>query len=162
MNTVEVAFTESIPGEIITLFPEEPKLQSMLQEAVDQCLRAHDIGEAEISIAVVGDDQIHEINRQYLDHDYETDVITFDFGKHPETDALMGEIVVSAETAARMASEVNTPPATELILYAVHGSLHLAGFDDHEEGDRQAMRAAEKQMMNQLGYPYTFEEALDQ
>ena len=129
----------------------------MLQTAVKQSFQAHDIQNSEISIAVVGDDQIHDINRQYLNHDYETDVITFDLGSHPESDALQGEIVVSAETAVQMAREVGNDPATELVLYVVHGALHLSGYDDHSDEDRLAMRAAERKMMSQLGYEYKFE-----
>lgn len=157
LNTVEVAFTESVPAEIVSLFPTESRLESMLIDAVNQSLLAHNIDDSEISIAVVGDDQIHSINRQYLNHDYETDVITFDLGSHPETNALQGEIVVSAETAVRVASEIGNQPDVELILYAVHGALHLSGFDDHSDADREEMRAAEKRMMNQLGYDYRFE-----
>ncbi len=157
LNTVEVAFTESIPGEIVSLFPTESELESMLQAAVNESLQAHQIASSEISIAIVGDDQIHELNRQYLNHDYETDVITFDLGKHPESDSLQGEIVVSAETAVRMASEFGNEPATELVLYVVHGALHLSGFDDHSDQDRQAMRAAERILMDKLGYTYKFE-----
>lgn len=157
LNTVEVAFTESIPVEIVSLFPSDSELESMLQTAVHESLQAHDIASSEISIAIVGDEQIHEINRQYLNHDYETDVITFDLGNHPENDSLQGEIVVSAETAVRMAREYENDPATELVLYVVHGALHLSGFDDHSDEDRSAMRAAERAMMTKLGYSYKFE-----
>lgn len=157
LNTVEVAFTDSIPVEIVSLFPAEDQLESMLKEAVNQSLLAHNIDDSEISIAVVGDEQIHSINRQYLNHDYETDVITFDLGSHPETDALQGEIVVSAETAVRIAKEVGNEPDVELVLYVVHGALHLSGFDDHSDADRQEMRAAEKRMMSRLGHEYRFE-----
>ena len=129
----------------------------MLQSAVNESLLTHKIDDAEISVAVVGDDRIHEINRQFLDHDYETDVITFDLGAHPETGGLQGEIVVSAETAVQMAREVGNEPGIELVLYVVHGSLHLAGFDDHSDDDREAMRGAERKMMSRLGHEYRFE-----
>lgn len=157
MNTVEVAFTDTIPVEIVSLFPAESELESMLQSAVNESLLAHKIDNAEISIAVVGDERIHEINRQFLDHDYETDVITFDLGTHPETGGLQGEIVVSAETAVQMAREVGNEPVIEMVLYVVHGSMHLVGFDDHTDEDRDAMRNAERKMMSQLGHEYKFE-----
>ena len=113
--------------------------------------------DAEISIAIVSDERIHEINRQFLNHDYPTDVITFELGTNPATNNFQAEIVVSAETAMQIAEEVDTSLEMELILYVIHGSLHLAGLDDHTDEDRAEMRKNERAMMNSLGLDYRFE-----
>lgn len=157
LNTVEVAFTDSLSEGVINQFPVPQNLESLLKNAVNETLLGQKIADAEISIAIVGDAQIHEINRQYLDHDYETDVITFDLGEDPGSRRFQGEIVCSAETALRIASELEVSPESELILYAIHGALHLAGFDDHDAQDREKMREAEKVMMDRLGFPYRYD-----
>ncbi len=62
-----------------------------------------------------------------------------------------GELIVSVETASRRASELGWDADHELLLYIVHGVLHLTGMDDHAPGDRGEMRAAEEKIMTQLG-----------
>ena len=63
-----------------------------------------------------------------------------------------GEIYISADRARSVALERGLPPERELVLYVVHGALHLCGMDDHEEADRLAMRVAERAVMAELGY----------
>ncbi|WP_164102369.1 rRNA maturation RNase YbeY [Candidatus Laterigemmans baculatus] len=104
-----------------------------------------------IEIAVVDDPQIHELNRQFLQHDWETDVISFPYAC--EGEVLEGELIVSWETALRQAAGTNWPAATELALYVIHGTLHLAGMDDREAEDRRQMRIAEQRVLQSLGLP---------
>jgi probable rRNA maturation factor len=117
---------------------DRPRIHS----TVAAILRDHGPPSCRISIAVVDDPTIHELNRQFLQHDYATDVLSFvlEF----TTELLEGEIVVSGDTAAAQAGEYNTTPEEELLLYVIHGILHLVGFDDHEEADQAEMRRAEQ------------------
>lgn len=115
-----------------------------------------------LSVAFLGDEEICRMHEEFLSDPTKTDVITFpgdevfsapreraasgaaaDAGGESEDGAFAGEICVCVDQALRMADELKTTPADELLLYLVHGWLHLAGLDDIEEADRKAMRAAE-------------------
>lgn len=98
----------------------------------------------ELSVAIVNDDTIAEINERFLAHTGPTDVISFDLGDG------LGELIVSAERAVAMAKKLRRPPRGELALYLVHGLLHLAGMDDHTAVGRRAMRTAERRILRQL------------
>ena len=102
-----------------------------------------------ISVAIVDDPTIHELNRRYLSHDWPTDVLSFVLEQTSEE--LEGEIVVSADTAFRQAFDYGWTPADELLLYVVHGMLHLVGFDDQSPADAQKMRLAETRYLARLG-----------
>ncbi len=95
--------------------------------------------EGELSLLLVDDGQIQEINRDYLQRDWPTNVISFpmregaDVSMHPH---LLGDVVISVETAARDAAEVDVPFESELYFLLLHGILHLFGYD-HERGTQQ-------------------------
>lgn len=120
-----------------------------IQAAVHTVLTGSDFSAANISIAVVDDPTIHELNNQYLKHDYPTDVLSFVLDD--STDTLDGEVIVSADTAIREAAEAGWSAENELLLYVIHGSLHLVGHDDHEPCDQAEMYAAEADCLKQLG-----------
>jgi probable rRNA maturation factor len=103
-----------------------------------------------ISLAVVDDATIHALNRQFLNHDWPTDVLSFVLDSREGH--LDGEVVFSADTAAAAAlAEGEWTPAEEQLLYVIHGVLHLIGFDDKTEDDREHMRAAERHYLRQCG-----------
>lgn len=104
---------------------------------------------ATISVAVVDDEAMHDLNRRFLQHDYPTDVLSFTL--EDDRARLEGEIIVSIDTAERMAAEAGWPVEDELLLYVVHGALHLAGRRDKSLADEQAMRTAEAQVLDRLG-----------
>jgi len=111
------------------------------------------IAHADISVAVVDDAEIHALNRQYLDHDDPTDVISFLLTKSTEGESLRidGEVVISGETAVRSADEFGCTPQEELTLYLVHGLLHLCGYDDQTESNRETMRVQERIHLQKFG-----------
>ena len=126
--------------------------EPFLVEVVQQTLGGEGVTNAEISLAIVDDATIHQVNREHLQHDYPTDVISFrlddsdsdeNFSFPGETPDFEGEIVISAETATRRAGEFDWSPADEVVLYLVHGLLHLAGYDDRTPDDRRRMQEAE-------------------
>jgi len=122
---------------------------SQIQRAVQQVFGDSAYSSGSVSIAVVDDLTIHEINRQYLQHDYPTDVLSFVL--EDRKPYLEGELVVSADTAIHNAAEYNWPAESELLLYVIHGALHLVGFRDKEPNDIVAMREAEKKCLHELG-----------
>lgn len=126
------------------------------REVVD-AVRAVVMGEgydsAEVSVAVVDDPTIHRLNRQFLEHDYATDVLSFLFDETADRKRLSGEVIVSADTAARVASEMGHAAADELLLYVIHGTLHLTGYDDHQPEDLATMRDRERHYLRLLSVP---------
>lgn len=129
----------------------------LICEITTTLLQAEGFPQAEIGIAVVDDAAIHEINRLFLNHDYPTDVISFLLsepcvgGAESSTTAIEGEIVISGETAARVANEVGCPAHEELALYLVHGLLHLCGYDDQAQTDQKTMRSREQFHLQKFG-----------
>ena len=111
--------------------------------------------ESELSILLVDDAQIHEINRDYLDHDYPTNVISFAMREGEGTEiqpGLLGDVVISVETARRDAEEAGEGFESELYFLLLHGVLHLLGYD-HERGseeDARCMEAREREVFEQL------------
>jgi probable rRNA maturation factor len=119
-----------------------------LASAVELALADADCLTADVSLAIVDDETIHRINRQFLEHDYATDVLSFVLHEPPR---LEGEIVASIDTARREADAVGWSPEDELLLYVVHGALHLAGRLDKYPEDAIEMRLAERRILERLG-----------
>lgn len=127
-----------------------------LKRAVELILQNAGIESAEISIAIVGDAEMHRLNRQYLNHDYPTDVLSFVLEHDAAAKSLDGQIIVSTDYAAREAPRYNWTPADELLLYVIHGSLHLIGHDDATPSTQQSMRQAEAQYLLHFGLEHRF------
>ncbi len=120
-----------------------------LQQVVRLVLRRHRgrVG-SEIGVALVSDRTIRTLNGVFLHHDFPTDVLAFPAGKHngPTPAGMgryMGDIVISVDRARAQARAVGHPVGTEIALLAVHGVLHLLGYNDHRP--RQASRMARRQ-----------------
>jgi probable rRNA maturation factor len=105
--------------------------------------------ERPLSLVLVDDREMRELNRRFLDHDEPTDVLAFPFD--PEVDGIGGEVVVSVETAAREATARRLPFERELLLYVAHGVLHLTGLEDHTPEGRKEMDRAATVILDRLG-----------
>jgi probable rRNA maturation factor len=120
-----------------------------LEASVRPALLGSLFEEGMISVAIVDDPTIHKLNREYLQHDYPTDVLSFALEREPPR--LVGEIIVSVDTATEFAAEAGWSAADELVLYVVHGTLHLAGYEDKSPAAAAKMRAAELAVLRRLG-----------
>ena len=120
----------------------------LLRRAVKSVLSMAGIGKAAISVAIVDDDTISEFNWKYLRHRGPADVLSFPLD---DADGLEGEVIVSAETATRRAPRYGWTPHDELLLYVVHGTLHLVGHDDRTPRQQAEMRQMEKNVLQGLG-----------
>ncbi|PNY36965.1 rRNA maturation RNase YbeY [Rhodopirellula sp. MGV] len=120
-----------------------------IAEAAIAAARHRGFRSGQLGVMITDDSSIHEINREHLGHDYPTDVISFPYAE--DGTHLEGELVVSVETAHENAIEFGSDTATELLLYVIHGVLHIGGMDDHEDDDRQAMRDSEQAVLSELG-----------
>ncbi|MBF1555247.1 MAG: rRNA maturation RNase YbeY [Prevotella pleuritidis] len=101
----------------------------------------------EIGYMFVDDEKILEINREYLGHDYYTDIITFDYD---ESDVLNGDIVISVDTVRSNAEQFGKSFDDELHRVIIHGILHLCGINDKGPGERELMEAAEDRALTLL------------
>ena len=100
----------------------------------------------DISIIICSDNYILDVNIKYLQHDYYTDIITFDYC---EGNKLSGDLFISVDSVRENASFYGTEFADELNRVIVHGLLHLIGYDDHTEEDIAQMRAKENYYLSQ-------------
>ena len=98
----------------------------------------------EIGYLFVDDEKILEVNREYLVHDYYTDVITFDYD---EDDTVSGDIVISLDTVRSNAQLFGKTYEEELYRVIIHGILHLCGINDKGPGEREIMEAAENKAL---------------
>ena len=103
-----------------------------------------------IAVVLVDDATLTDLHARFLDDPTPTDVIAFELGE--EGGGPAAEVYVSVECARRVALERGRSEAQELALYIVHGSLHLCGFDDRSDDDLARMRAAERAVLERLGY----------
>jgi probable rRNA maturation factor len=120
-----------------------------MRQVAEAILRDAGVRDARLSLAVVDDGTIHELNRRFLKHDYPTDVLSFLLER--DGDRLEGEVIVSADTAKRVSAEYDWPAADELLLYVIHGTLHLVGHNDTSTSDRAVMRGEERRYLVQFG-----------
>ena len=105
---------------------------------------------AKLSIAFVDDKEIKKLNKRYFDTDEVTDVIAFPLSNHKTF--LRGEIIVSVETAVNTAGRGSINIEGEIILYVVHGLLHLLGYSDGNKNDAKIMHEKESRILKILGY----------
>lgn len=92
-----------------------------------------------INIIICSDEYIHQLNKQFLNHDYTTDVITFEIDNEP----LEGEIYISVDTAKKQSNEYKCSLKDELSRLCIHGVLHLAGYKDEKSSDKAIMTGLE-------------------
>lgn len=144
--------------ESILLEQREP-LTAMLSQAIEEAIRLCDgPEEAEVSLMLVDDQRIHALNLEYRGVDRPTDVLSFalqeETDEEPDAvfeDDMLGDIVISAERAREQAKEYGHSFEREIVYLAVHGTLHLLGYDHEEESERQEMRSKEEEVMALLG-----------
>ncbi len=101
----------------------------------------------EVAYVFCNDDKILEVNRQYLKHDYFTDIITFDYC---EGDMLSGDLFISLDTVRTNAELFHKTYDDELHRVIIHGILHLVGINDKGPGEREIMEAAENKALDLL------------
>ena len=142
MPTVDVSRTEGVD------YPEAPVVADGRRLLV-----ALGLAEAEISILLTDDATIRPLNRDWRGHDTATDVLSFSQAEGEPIGRfdVLGDVVISLETAARQASELGHDLAHEVRVLLVHGLCHLLGHDHAEEAQARDMRALEDRLLLTLG-----------
>ena len=139
---------------------ERPRLMKLLEDGITKAIMlTGGSQEAEVSLTLVDDARIHELNRDYRGVDRPTDVLSFALQEETEDepdildfeDDLLGDIIISVERARAQAEEYGHSFERELVYLAVHGTLHLLGYDHMEEKDKEVMRRQEEAVMAEIG-----------
>lgn len=129
--------------------------QARLERAIRTTLEREGVEESpSLSFVLVGDEEMARLNEAYLAHEGTTDVLTFpyeDGGVEEEMGSYLGDIIVCYDQAARQGAEEGHSAQHELELLAVHGTLHLLGYEDGTPADRRVMWAQQRAVMEQLG-----------
>ena len=129
------------------------KVKSLVRRAVRESAAALSTGGAELAIVLTDDSAIRLLNRQWRGIDKATNVLSFPTegagGKPP----LIGDIVLAYETIAREARDQGKPFAHHLAHLAVHGYLHLLGYDHQRDKDAEAMEQIERKILRRLAIP---------
>lgn len=136
---------------MIAFYAEETQLPAVRQEAVREWVRtvARSYGKkvGDISYIFCSDEKILAVNREFLQHDYYTDIITFDY---TSGEKIAGDLFISLDTVRTNAEKFGQPYNEELHRTIIHGILHLCGINDKGPGEREIMEANENKALEIL------------
>jgi probable rRNA maturation factor len=138
-----------------------------LKTVARKLLREVDEARSAISISLVDDAEIQTLNRDHRGKDKPTDVLSFPLYEYHrgelvepppyEGERLLGDIVISVDTARRQAAGYDAPLQNELYRLLIHGVLHVLGHDHEEPAERQAMEAEERRLATAIGMPWPYD-----
>lgn len=133
----------------------DKSINELIEKVVLECLKQENKGtDYEISITFIDDDEIHELNKEYRGVDKPTDVLSFPMGEDEldiPGETLLGDIVISIETARRQAEEFGHSLEREISYLVAHSMFHLMGYDHMNDEEKVIMRRKEKKVMSILG-----------
>lgn len=122
-----------------TLRVDTRALRSLIRLAASS--EGYELGDVSV---VLGDHElVLDLNRQYLEHDYLTDVLAFNYSESADTQRIEGEIYVDLDTASERCTEFEVTFEEEVSRYVIHGLLHLMGYEDHTPEGKAAMHVLE-------------------
>ncbi len=133
-----------------------------LKRTMQSLLAAVDEGESSISVTLVDDAAIQRINAEHRGKDKSTDVLSFPLFDESSTDPeiderLLGDIVISIDTARRQAADYDAPLQNEIYRLLIHGLLHVMGHDHMEAEERAEMEAEERRLAAAIDMPWPYE-----
>jgi len=136
---------------VINLQKKIPIKESRIRRIVKQILLLQNRSEAELSLVFVNDSAIKKLNKTYLKKNHTTDVLSFDFKEKNQSKRLLNaEIIISLETALRNSNVFDVLLWDEIVLYLIHGILHLCGYDDRAVKDKQRMDKRQKYILSKI------------
>ena len=142
---IEIRITKHFRGSVVNT----PKLRKLVREV---CKR-FEVRRATVSIGIVGDAEISQLNTRFLGHEGTTDCLSFDLSDEANPEALrVFDLIVNGELAAREAARRGHDTQAELALYVTHGLLHNLGFDDASVEQARKMHRTEDEILQHLGY----------
>ncbi len=123
------------------------KNKRVITKTIDTIVQNHSLKRGDIAIVLCSDDTILSTNKQYLEHDYFTDIITFDYC---ENGVVSGDLMISLDTVKSNALELDIPYLNELHRIIIHGVLHLVGYKDKEPEQKKVMTQKEDEYLDVL------------
>lgn len=135
------------------LWKEPGKIKTLLRRAIGQAAAAMSTREVEIAIVLTDDSAIRLLNQQWRGIDAATNVLSFPTANQGERRPFVGDIVLAQQTIAREASAEHKPFAHHLAHLAVHGFLHLLGYDHQNDKDATVMERLECEILRRLAIP---------
>lgn len=138
-------------GASITVEVAHPHLsidESALRRLLLRVAQEEGVTIADLTVVLSDHAHVLDLNRTYLEHDYETDVLAFNLADDPAAGPIEGEIYIDLDTAQERHSEFNATFQNEVFRYAIHGLLHLAGYDDSTPERKAQMRALEDRYLS--------------
>lgn len=133
--------------------PGRPPVDAALVEQTALAALAHESAAGDLSVMLSDDEQLQQLNRDYLGIDAATDVLSFPASEtNPESgERYLGDILVSVPRASQQAAAAGHPLEAEVQLLVVHGVLHLLGYDHAEPQEKRRMWAAQADILDSLG-----------
>lgn len=122
-----------------------PFNEEILAQWIQAVAHAHDRVVGKLTYIFCNDDFILDVNKQYLQHDYYTDIITFDYSNSRR---ISGDMVISLDTVASNAEMLKRNYDEELLRVVIHGVLHLCGINDKGPGEREIMEQHENEALS--------------
>ncbi len=135
------------------LWDKNPDAETIVRDAITSAAKITAQNAAEVAILLTDDSAIRDINRQWRDQDKPTNVLSFPSGATGDGGVHLGDIVIAYETLSREAEVENKPFAHHLAHLAIHGYLHLLGYDHMTNADATRMETLETTLLGQLGIP---------
>lgn len=133
-----------IEGSQINYFSEDKPTPSITEKTTNwliQIAENHKFNVSELNYIFCSDEYLLEVNKNYLQHDYYTDIITFDNSE--EENIIEGDIFISTDRVEDNEKELDVPRGTEILRVMAHGILHLCGFKDKSDSEAKEMRKQE-------------------
>ncbi len=140
----------------ITINDSPDGLESPIRKAARATLTTHHIRHGTLDIAIIGDAEMRRQHAHWLNQDSTTDVLTFDLRDDDVEDRVEAQLLVCKSVARRRARSRKTDWHAELLLYVVHGCLHLCGFDDHTPEESARIHEQEDRILQKLGWGPVF------
>lgn len=135
------------------LWKEPGKIKSLLRRSVNEAAAMLSTGSAELAIVLTDDSAVRTLNRDWRGIDAATNVLSFPTKRAGGKPPLLGDIVLAHETVAREARAEGKPFAHHVAHLAVHGFLHLNGFDHERDDEAVAMEETERKILRRLAIP---------
>lgn len=133
-----------------------------LVATLERLLAAAGEAGSSVSLTLLRDPAMRELNREHRGKDAPTDVLSFPLHPegHADAERMLGDIVVSVDTARRQAGDYDAPLEREVERLLIHGVLHLLGHDHHEPAERARMEAEERRLADAIGMPWPYLESV--
>ncbi len=139
--------------ENITESPIPQLYETLMKRVIRRIVKEHYPNHKfEVNVTICDDVEIQQINKEHRDIDKPTDVLSFPFYdfETPEQLTLLGDIIISRDTAYRQAEEYGHSPKREFCFLAAHSALHLLGYDHETDDEREVMEAKQREILDEL------------